>query len=171
MVLCTFRLGDLIMGVDIRMVQEIKRAHQSTPVPGAPDYIRGMLNNRGRVCTLYDLRTRLGWSPPDGGGQQPKEYAIILKTRSHVRQLDEELARTVVFWEDSVALIVDQLGGVLEVNGQQLRSAPANMAGISAQFVHSVVQQKTELLVVLDVPRILGFDPDEEQKKAEGSGV
>ncbi|ABK43589.1 CheW protein [Magnetococcus marinus MC-1] len=167
MVLCTFRLGDVSMGIDIRMVQEIKRCYGSTPVPGSPNYIRGMLNNRGRVTTLYDLRNRLGWL---GGSEEEssdprKEFAIILKTRSHVRQIDEELAHTTVFWNDSVALIVDQLGGVLEVSGQQLRPSPANMAGISAQFISAVVQQQKDLLVILDVPHILGFDPQEEIKK------
>nr|CRH06743.1 putative Chemotaxis protein cheW [Candidatus Magnetococcus massalia] len=167
MILCTFLLGELKMGIDIRLVQEIKRSKESTPVPGAPGHIRGMFNNRGRVTTLIDLRYRLGWN------QQPattghKEFEVILKTRSHVRQIDEELANTTVFWEDSVALIVDQLGEVVEVLSQQLRPSPANMEGISGDFVHAVVERKQDLLVILDITKILGFGPEMESKETNG---
>ncbi|OSM07242.1 chemotaxis protein CheW [Magnetofaba australis] len=163
MVLCTFRLGDLYLGVDIRLIQEIKRAVNWTPVPGAAPHVRGLLNNRGRVTTLIDLKRRLNWIPEASTSIKgnKKEYEVILKTRHQVSQIDESLAREKVFWDDSAALMVDQLGEVVEVIGQQMQSPPANLGEISSDLVEAVVEQEKALLIILNVARIIGAKDEE----------
>jgi chemotaxis signal transduction protein len=58
----TFRVGNLLFGVDVHEVQEIIRSQQLTPVPLAPEVVRGLMNLRGQIITAIDLRRRLGVS-------------------------------------------------------------------------------------------------------------
>ena len=57
---CTFRLGDLLIGIDVRRVQEVLRHDHMTPVPLAPPEVRGLINLRGQIVTSVDLRQQLG---------------------------------------------------------------------------------------------------------------
>ena len=57
MLVSIFRLGDIYLGINIVLIREINRSSNCTPVPGSRDYIRGMLNIRGRVITLFDWFT------------------------------------------------------------------------------------------------------------------
>lgn len=139
MLVSTFTLGDLYLGIDIILVREINRSLDCTPVPGAPDYIRGMLNIRGRVITLFDLRRRLGWDTGDleppvveqveeeeedegngsssrrGAAKPRKQYNVIMKTRSEVVELNREVGIAKCHWQDPVGLVVDQLGDVRDI--------------------------------------------------------
>ena len=58
MLVSVFRLGDIYLGINIVLIREINRSSDCTPVPGSQDYIRGLLNIRGRVITLFDLKRR-----------------------------------------------------------------------------------------------------------------
>lgn len=159
MLVSTFTLGDLYLGINIILVREINRSMECTPVPGSPDYIRGMLNIRGRVITLFDLKTRLGWSNPDEAGESKvKQYNVIMKTRDEVIKIDHELALTNCPWEDPVGLAVDQLGDVRDIVDDNILPPPANLTGIAADFVHGVVEFERNLLIILDVATVLGLN-------------
>lgn len=159
MLVSTFTLGDLYLGIDIILVREINRSLECTPVPGSPDYIRGMLNIRGRVITLFDLKRRLGWSTEEeaesASGPPKKQYNVILKTRGEVMQISRDIAREKSTWQDPVGLVVDQLGDVREIVDDSILPPPANLKGISAHFVHGVVEFERNLLVILDVASVL----------------
>ncbi|MBF0285063.1 MAG: purine-binding chemotaxis protein CheW [Magnetococcales bacterium] len=160
MLVSTFTLGDLYLGIDIILVREINRSLECTPVPGAPEYIRGMLNIRGRVITLFDLRRRLGWNTQDENGAAPKkQYNVILKTRPEVLELNRKVGEAKCFWQDPVGLVVDQLGDVRDIVDDSILHPPANLKGISASFVEGVVEFEKNLLVILDVASVLGVDP------------
>ncbi|OSM08611.1 chemotaxis protein CheW [Magnetofaba australis] len=169
MLVSTFTLGDLYLGIDIILVREINRSMECTPVPGAPDYIRGMLNIRGRVISLFDLKTRLGWSEEQQrnamakavNGKRPKQYNVIMKTRSEVGQINRELAQAKCPWQDPVGLVVDQLGDVRDIVDDNIQPPPANLRGISADFVHGVVEFERNLLVILNVASVLGMEPSQ----------
>ncbi|MBF0271192.1 MAG: chemotaxis protein CheW [Magnetococcales bacterium] len=158
MLVSTFTLGDLYLGIDILLVREINRSMECTPVPGSPDYIRGMLNIRGRVITLFDLKSRLCWSKPDSGESRVKQYNVIMKTRDEVLKIDHELAMTKCPWEDPVGLAVDQLGDVRDIVDDNILPPPANLTGIAADFVHGVVEFERNLLIILDVATVLGLN-------------
>ncbi|MBF0142478.1 MAG: chemotaxis protein CheW [Magnetococcales bacterium] len=167
MLVSTFTLGDLYLGINILLVREINRSMECTPVPGAPDYIRGMLNIRGRVITLFDLKRRLGWSDdevePGGGEGSPakrKRYNVIMKTRHEVMRINQNLAETKCPWEDPVGLVVDQLGDVRDIVDDNILPPPANLRRISADFIHGVVEFERSLLVILDVANVLGLGHD-----------
>ncbi|MBF0614097.1 MAG: purine-binding chemotaxis protein CheW [Magnetococcales bacterium] len=158
MLVSTFTLGDVYLGINIRMVREINRSAECTPVPGSPDYIRGMLNIRGRVITLFDIRTRLGWSKQDSGINRSKQYNVIMKTRDEISKIDSKLALTQCPWEDPVGLIVDQLGDVLDIPDDNILPPPANLTSVSVDFIQGVVTFEKNLLVVLDIATVLGLN-------------
>ncbi|MBF0425481.1 MAG: chemotaxis protein CheW [Magnetococcales bacterium] len=164
MLVSTFTLGDLYLGIEILLVREINRSMECTPVPGSHDYIRGMLNIRGRVITLFDLRRRLGWNDAqpvgDGSGNKRKQYNVIMKTRSEVIQINREIGEARCPWQDPVGLVVDQLGDVLDIADDNIQPPPANLRGIAADFVHGVVEFERDLLVILNVASVLGVDPE-----------
>ncbi len=162
MIVSTFTLGDLYLGIDIILVREINRSMECTPVPGAPDYIRGMLNIRGRVIMLFDLKQRLGWSGEgeDNRGKH-KQYNVIMKTHEEVMQIDRELSEARCPWQDPVGLVVDQLGDVRDIVEDNIQPPPANLRGISAEFIHGVVEFKNNLLVILNVAAVLGIEQND----------
>ncbi|MBF0154863.1 MAG: chemotaxis protein CheW [Magnetococcales bacterium] len=164
MLVSTFTLGDLYLGIEILLVREINRSMECTPVPGSPDYIRGMLNIRGRVITLFDLKRRLGWNDAqpvsDGSSNKRKQYNVIMKTRSEVIQINREIGEARCPWQDPVGLVVDQLGDVLEISDDNIQPPPANLRGIAADFVHGVVEFENNLLVILDVASVLGVESE-----------
>ena len=157
MLVSTFTLGDLYLGINIILVREINRSMECTPVPGSPDYIRGMLNIRGRVITLFDLKRRLGWSNSDESHTDIRQYNVIMKTHSETMQIDSDLASKSCPWDDPVGLAVDQLGDVRDIVDDTIFPPPANLRGISADFIHGVVEFKQNLLIVLDVAAVLGL--------------
>lgn len=156
MLVSIFRLGDIFLGINIVLIREINRSTEYTPVPGSQDYIRGLLNIRGRVITLFDLKRRLGWSEKAEEAAEKQSYNVILKTRSEVKAIDSQIAEHQCTWEDPIGLTVDELGDVMEIDKESVLPPPANLEGISADFVQGVVEQKDRLLILLDVKHTLG---------------
>ncbi|MBF0448327.1 MAG: purine-binding chemotaxis protein CheW [Magnetococcales bacterium] len=158
MLVSTFTLGDLYLGIDIILVREINRSMECTPVPGSQDYIRGMLNIRGRVISLFDLKRRLGWSEDEASDSTIKQYNVIMKTHAEVMKINPTLARSRCTWEDPVGLAVDQLGDVREIVDDNILPPPANLRGIAADFVHGVVEFERNLLIIINVAMVLGLN-------------
>lgn len=189
MLVCTFSLGDIYLGIDIVLVREINRSTDYTPIPGAPEHIRGMLNIRGRVITLFDLKHKLGLSDSepdqeddegednggdDGGGDEGTEddggsdgdeamennqqFNIIMKTHGEVMRINQDLANSTCVWDDPVGLVVDRLGDVREIMDNAIQPSPANLNGISSDFVQGVVELEHNLLVILNLASIFGSE-------------
>ncbi|MEO5348241.1 MAG: chemotaxis protein CheW [Magnetococcus sp. YQC-3] len=127
MLVSTFHLGNIYIGVDILLVREINRSMEYTPIPGSPSYVRGMLNIRGRIITLFDLKRRFSWAQeevvnPDA--EPKKQYNVIMKTQPEVMRINRRLAETQCTWEDPVGLVVDRLGDVRNVPDDHILPPP-----------------------------------------------
>jgi purine-binding chemotaxis protein CheW len=132
---CTFQVGDLLLGVDIQQVEEINRHLDLTPVPHAPACVRGVVNLRGEVVTAVDLRTVLGLPPA----------AFTKSTRNVV--LDSH--------GEQIGLLVDRIGDVVRLVGDDVEPLPANFSGADARFFKGVYQLDEQLLVLLDLEAAL----------------
>jgi purine-binding chemotaxis protein CheW len=133
--LTTFRLGDLLLGIDIRCIREINRVIAITPVPDAPPQITGVVNLRGEVVTVVDLRTVLELPPAE----------ITPRTRLMIVQSDEE----------AIGLLVDRVADVATVQDGDEEPLPANVGGIDSRYFTGVYRVGSDLLVVLDVAAAL----------------
>ncbi len=135
----TFCVADTLLGVDICQVEEINRLVDLTTVPHAPKYVRGVINLRGDVVTVVDLRTILGL-PPTETIQQSRTVVVGSK-------------------DEKIGLLVDRIGDVVKARDSQIDAPPANLGGMDGRLCKGVYKSDTELLVTLDVEAVLAGEP------------
>ena len=137
MQLVGFILGGELFGVDILMVQEIIRSTEITHVPNAPDFVEGVINLRGNIIPVIDLRKRLNMA-----GEMPvqeKDWILILNIEG----------RTTGF-------IVDQVTEVLKIEEAEIEPPPEIIvSGLESQYILGVCDIGEQLLILLDFNRIL----------------
>lgn len=133
--LATFSVGENLIGVDIRQVQEINRNMGITSVPHVPDTVRGVINLRGEVVTVIDLRTVLGLDSID----------VSRTTRNIVLSSSGE----------RIGLLVDSIADVVTAQSTDIVDPPGNLSGVDGRFFRGVLKLDGELLLVLDVDEVL----------------
>jgi purine-binding chemotaxis protein CheW len=131
--LVVFTLGAEEYGVPITLVQEIIRYTAPRPIPGSPPHVEGVINLRGRIIPVVDLRSRFG-----AFGERPEEAKIVIVELS----------------EATVGIIVDEVKEVLTVSGDQTEPPPEG-AG-DAEYLEAVAKLEGRLLVILDMTKLFG---------------
>lgn len=154
MQLVTCRIGKQLFGVDILMVREVNRVLDITPIPGEKPHIRGLINLRGQIVTIFDARVRLGI--PKGEFTE-NSHNIIIKGGAELRVagVDADQARALT---DPSGLLVDSIGDVVVADDQDVEPPPANVGTVDAAFLQGVLQKDDALIAILDVPRMLAPD-------------
>ncbi len=143
--LVTFRIGEEEFGVDVMMVQEIIRLPVITPIPNSPDFISGMINLRGRIIPIIDLRQRLRIRDSDAPDRGKRTRILIVELYNHL-----------------TGFIVDSVSEIAKVPAGQIEPAPhLVVSSINAEYMRGVVKQPGRLIMLLDFGRIL--KPSEEK--------
>ncbi len=140
--LVSFKVGNEEYGVDIIKVQEINRMSQITKVPNTDDYIEGVMNLRGRVIPIVDLRIRLGL--------QKKE------ADKHTRVIFVDLQNK------TVGFIVDAVNKVLRIPSNIIEAPPEIVSGANKDFIKGVGKLEENLLILLDLNKIMGINEEVE---------
>lgn len=133
--LATFHVADMCLALDIGTIQEIIRDIKVTRVPHASPQVRGVINLRGEVTTVIDLRQVLGLAPLDA----------TLNTQTLIVRSQGE----------SIGLIVDRVGDICAVDAASIVPPPPNVDRVDGRFFRGVCQQKTEVILVLDLEEAL----------------
>ncbi|HOV98531.1 MAG TPA: chemotaxis protein CheW [Bacteroidota bacterium] len=133
--LVSFNIGEEEFGVDILKVQEINRMLNVTRVPNAPEYVEGVINLRGKVIPVVDLRKRFGLPPKE----HDKNTRIIVIELS---------GKTVGF-------VVDSVKEVLRIPKSVTEPPPALATNINADYITAVGKLDDRLLTLLDMERVL----------------
>ena len=136
--LATFFLSREEYGVDVRLVQEIIRVSEITPVPRAPKSIKGVINLRGRVIPVIDLKRKLGLGDVDPGR----------RARIVVVKLQDRL----------VGLLVDAASQVLKVPVSSIDPAPDAVVEIDADYIRGVAKLPDRLIILMDLQKILSLE-------------
>lgn len=136
-VLC-FRVADQDYAVEILEVKEIRRYTPTTLVPDAPSYMIGVINLRGTVVPVFDLRMRFG----TGAATIDRNTAIIVVTVG----------------PRNIGIVVDSVTRVLKVSGEMLRPVPQFARSVESTFLLGLIQAGEQLVTWLDVPRLLGAE-------------
>jgi purine-binding chemotaxis protein CheW len=133
--LVVFQLGAELYGVDIARVHEIIRLQSITRVPRAPSFVEGVINLRGKVIPVVDLRRRFG-----------------LPIAEHSRA-----TRTVVveIGDQVVGIIVDSVSEVLRVSTSTVEPPSPVVAGIDSEYLHGIAKLPERLVILLDLDRVL----------------
>jgi len=129
----TFRIDELLFGIDVLKVREINRVLDITEVQHSPPHIRGLVNLRGQVVTIFDMGIRLGL----------KERVI------------SEESHNIVLKREPVGLLVDAIGDVVQTDQDSIEQSPANVSGIESDFMAGVLRQNNELILILSTDKIL----------------
>lgn len=153
----SFRLGDGTFGIDILLVGEVIRNPEITPVDLGPDYVAGLLNLRGQIVTIIDLRTRLGL-PPLPPGSSPR--CLILKTTHGLAAQRQRVEIDDATCVDMVGLLVDDMRDVVTIADDELEPAP-NFGALDARFVAGVAKLDDRLLVTLATRTLLATRNEE----------
>jgi purine-binding chemotaxis protein CheW len=140
--LVSFTIENEEFGVDILKVQEINRMFQITKVPNSPEFVDGVINLRGRVIPVLDLRTKLSL---------PRK-AHDKDTRIIVVELD---GRTIGF-------IVDKVKEVLRIPNSIIEPPPDMVAGLNAEYITAVGKLEDRLLILLDLEKIISCKEKEQ---------
>jgi purine-binding chemotaxis protein CheW len=131
----TFRLGDELFAADIFAVERVLRYQAPTPIPNVPDWIAGVLDYRGRVVPVLDLRRRFGMPPRE----------VLGDTRILVFVASGQ-------W---IAAIVDAVLEVAAVDPSKLAPPPPLFRGLAGEYLRGLVRHGSRLIVYLDVGRLL----------------
>jgi purine-binding chemotaxis protein CheW len=132
----TFTLGEEDYGLEILTVQEIKGWSGITPIPNTPPHVKGVMNLRGTVIPVVDLRVKFGMA---------------------VREYDKFTVIIVVTVRDKiVGLVVDAVSDVLDIPAAEVRPAPELGARTDTRFIRGMATLSEKLVVLLDIKELLG---------------
>lgn len=131
----TFRLDNELYGIDVLQVQEVLRYTEIVPVPGAPDFVLGIINLRGNVVTVIDTRKCFGLPP----------HATDDATRIVIIESGKQVA----------GLLVDSVAEVVNIHGNQVETAPDVGTTESAKYIQGIANHNKEILILVDVNKLL----------------
>jgi purine-binding chemotaxis protein CheW len=131
----TFRLGAEEYGIDILRVQEIRSYEQPTRIANAPAFLKGVVNLRGVIVPIVDLRLKLGC---DSAEYNHFTVVIVLNVRGRV-----------------VGAVVDSVSDVLELVGDAIRPAPAMNSTIDAGYITGIGSVAERMLILMDIEALM----------------
>ena len=136
--LVSFNIGTEEFGVDILKVQEINRMVEITKVPQAPHYVEGVINLRGKVIPIVDLR---------------KRFSLELKEH------DKNTRIVVVdIGGNIMGLVVDAVSEVLRLPANTIEPPPEIVTGINSEYIKGVAKLDDRLLIFLDLSKVIDVD-------------
>ncbi|GAB2614015.1 chemotaxis protein CheW [Novilysobacter erysipheiresistens] len=131
----TFALGEEEYGVDILKVQEIRGYDAVTRLPDAPDYIKGVVNLRGTIVPVIDMRMKFRLAKVE---YTAMTVMIVLNVGGRV-----------------VGIVVDSVSDVVRLGGEQIRDVPELGAAIDRQFLTGIGTLDERMLILLDIERLM----------------
>ena len=145
----SFALGSEEYGVDIAQVQEINRMVTVTHVPQAAQFMEGVINLRGRLIPIIDLRTRFGMER----AERTKNTRIVVTEIGSKR----------------LGMVVDSVSEVLRIPVEQIEDAPDLVAGVDTEYIRGVGKLDDRLIILLDLGRVISADEKTELQKLDAA--
>ena len=134
----TFKLDEETYGINVMQVQEVLRYTEIAPVPGAPDYVLGIINLRGNVVTVIDTRSRFGLM---SGEVSDNSRIVIIESDKQV-----------------IGILVDSVAEVVYLKTSEIDSTPNVGTDESAKFIQGVSNRDGELLILVDLNKLMTDD-------------
>ena len=139
----TFKLGREEYGLELVRVREIIALMDITPVPLAPDHVRGVMNLRGRVIPVVDLRRKFGMQPTEDHDRKCIIVCDVLRNDQPIQ----------------MSILVDAVSEVLHIRAADIEDAPTFSAGVETSFIHGIAKAKTGVKILLDIDIVLSVAP------------
>ncbi len=148
----TFLLGEESYGLEILKVQEIIGMQSITRIPRTPDYVKGVINLRGKVIPVIDLRLRFGMETAE----------VSRKTCIIVVQVAK--AETSV----TMGIVVDEVSEVLEISAEEIEPAPGFGTQVETSFILGMAKTENAVKILLDIDKIMSEGEMEALAKSAG---
>ncbi len=139
-----FKLGNEEYGVDIMKVKEISEFKESTKVPNTPYFVDGIINLRGEIIPIINLKKRFNI---EGNNINSDTRIIVININ-----------------DKNVGFVVDEASQVLRIDEKDIESAPEIIAGVDRQYINGVGKINEKIVILLDLEKIL---TDEEKEKLD----
>ncbi len=137
----TFGIEQEIYGIKVLRVQEVLRVPEIAPVPGAPPYVLGIINLRGNVVTVIDMRSRLRLGERAYNDQT---RIIVVETRGQI-----------------AGILVDRVDEVIELSAENLAPLPNVGERENSRFLSGVAHRGDDVLILVDVDQLLSAEDRE----------
>lgn len=134
----TFRLGGEEYGIDILRVQEIRSYEAPTRLANAPSFVKGIINLRGVIVPIIDLRLKLGC---DNADYDPFTVVIVLNVKGTV-----------------IGAIVDAVSDVVGLTQSAIKPAPQFQGQMDSNFVRGIAKLEERMLVIMDIESLMSSD-------------
>ncbi len=131
----TFRLGAEEYGIDILRVQEIRSYEEPTRIANAPSFIKGVVNLRGVIVPVVDLRIKLNCEKVEYNG-----FTVVIVLNVHGRV---------------VGAVVDSVSDVIELGGDQIRPAPEMNTTVDTTFITGIASVAERMLILMDIEALM----------------
>jgi purine-binding chemotaxis protein CheW len=134
----TFKLADEIFAVDVAKVREILDYTPATKVPGTPEFMRGVINVRGNVVPVVDMRLKFGLTETE----KTVDTCIVVME--------------IAFDDETTVLgaLVDSVQEVFELEGGQIEPPPRIGSRWRTEFIKGIGKRNEELIIILDIDRV-----------------
>ncbi|MEW6518029.1 MAG: chemotaxis protein CheW [Thermodesulfobacteriota bacterium] len=133
--LALFESGHLLCGLDIIHVREINKNIAVTVVHRVPEYVRGVINLRGEIVTVVDLRTKFGFPPLE---QEAEEQIVIVRCG-----------------DENIGLLVDSVRDVVIADENDIEPTPPNLSGVPGHFFTGIYKLDQGLVAILNIESLL----------------
>jgi len=133
--LVIFKLGNESFGVQIATVESIIKMQPITHLPQAPEFVEGVINLRGRILPVLDLRKRLG--------------VFQTETSKDTRMVVVNIEKA------TVGMIVDRVDEVLRINEDLVEAPPSITSSVDSRFIRGIAKIGSELVILLDLMKVL----------------
>jgi purine-binding chemotaxis protein CheW len=138
----TFRVADHLFGVPVMRVQDILTPHTIAPVPGGPKEVRGLINLRGRIVTVVDMRTRLSLPPRSSDAKTGGMCVTVERDGEYY------------------TLFVDTIGDVVTLSSTLREPNPSTLDQVWKAVAEAVYRTEEGLLIALDIDQLLALEPN-----------
>ena len=146
--LVSFHLADESYGIEITKVREIILMGEITRIPHTPDYVKGLINLRSTVIPVIDLRIRFALPEAELTGES---RIMVINVRGK-----------------TIGIIVDAVSEVLRISNDQIAPPPPTVAGLGREYLTGLVRLEDQLLILLDIDKLLGQEDTAALEEAVG---
>ena len=136
----TFMLGEEEYGVDILNVQEIRSWESATSIPNTPDYVLGVINLRGLVVPIIDLRKRFAMSKAEFG---PATIIVIVRLLDHSKT------------SKTIGMVVDEVSDVYNISGDDIGEMPDLGSVVGTEFIKGVANVNEKMVIILNIDSLI----------------
>ena len=148
----TFGLGAELYGLEILKVQEIIKMQEITFVPRSPAYIKGVINLRGQIVPVVELRLRFDMASVEYDEKTCIVVVQVVREDSGARQI--------------MGIVVDEVSEVQDIPAGEIEPPPAMGAGMDAEYIVGMAKAKGRVIILLDIDRILALEELLDQDRA-----